>query len=303
MIRLMTRSNLVGCSTGRSSGPRPFKILSQSRPLVGAGRGRLILGHQTSRIDVFAISVRRRQTRAQRQDCDQSPVGGYKRIAGDIERRLCIAPERLDNGRDVVDSPDSRCSSFAKRPGCCLYFTYVQHDTGIIDVGHDRQLAKSRDHFAQEFDLLASKIGCLVRQAGGVAPRARETDDQAIGDRISRDRENDCSALFRPRRPKWPSLQTPMTFLTADDPVTVGLVANFNRPGGNVTGVSFVSATLGTKRLELLRALAPKADVVAVRFWLRFGYPALTWLTCLIPAHRLRSPISFWGRSRSCSTL
>jgi putative tryptophan/tyrosine transport system substrate-binding protein len=68
------------------------------------------------------------------------------------------------------------------------------------------------------------------------------------------------------------STTTPIVFLTADDPVTVGLVANFNRPGGNVTGVSFVSATLGTKRLELLRALAPKADVVAVRFWLRFGY-------------------------------
>ena len=99
------------------------------------------------------------------------------------------------------------------------------------------------------------------------------------------------------------STTAPIVFLTADDPVTVGLVANFNRPGGNVTGVSFVSATLGTKRLELLRALAPKADVVAVRFWLRFGYPALTWLTCLIPAHRLRSPISFRGRSRSCSTL
>jgi putative ABC transport system substrate-binding protein len=60
------------------------------------------------------------------------------------------------------------------------------------------------------------------------------------------------------------STTIPIVFLTADDPVTVGLVANLNRPGGNVTGVSFVSATLGTKRLELLRALAPKSDVVAV---------------------------------------
>jgi len=56
----------------------------------------------------------------------------------------------------------------------------------------------------------------------------------------------------------------PVVFSTGDDPVKVGLVGNLNRPGGNVTGVSFVSATLGTKRLELLRALAPKTDVVAV---------------------------------------
>jgi putative ABC transport system substrate-binding protein len=53
-------------------------------------------------------------------------------------------------------------------------------------------------------------------------------------------------------------------FLTADDPVAVGLVGSLNRPGGNVTGVSFVSAMLGAKRLELLRALVPQTDVIAV---------------------------------------
>jgi putative ABC transport system substrate-binding protein len=56
----------------------------------------------------------------------------------------------------------------------------------------------------------------------------------------------------------------PIVFMTADDPVAVGLVASLNRPGENVTGVSFVSATLGTKRLEMLRALAPKTDLIAV---------------------------------------
>jgi putative tryptophan/tyrosine transport system substrate-binding protein len=56
----------------------------------------------------------------------------------------------------------------------------------------------------------------------------------------------------------------PIVFLTADDPVAVGLVDSLNRPGGNVTGVSFVSAMLGAKRLELLRALVPKTDLIAV---------------------------------------
>jgi putative ABC transport system substrate-binding protein len=60
------------------------------------------------------------------------------------------------------------------------------------------------------------------------------------------------------------STTLPIVFLTADDPVKLGLVASLNRPGANVTGVSFVSAMLGAKRLELLRTLMPKADLIAV---------------------------------------
>jgi len=60
------------------------------------------------------------------------------------------------------------------------------------------------------------------------------------------------------------STTLPIVFLTADDPVKLGLVASLNRPGSNLTGVSFVSAMLGAKRLELLRTLVPKADLIAV---------------------------------------
>jgi ABC-type uncharacterized transport system substrate-binding protein len=56
----------------------------------------------------------------------------------------------------------------------------------------------------------------------------------------------------------------PIVFATGSDPVTDGLVASFNRPGGNVTGVSFISGALGAKRLELLRQLAPKAATIAM---------------------------------------
>ena len=56
----------------------------------------------------------------------------------------------------------------------------------------------------------------------------------------------------------------PIVFATGDDPVTRGLVATLNRPGGNITGVTFVSAALAAKRLQLLRSLAPNAELIGV---------------------------------------
>jgi putative ABC transport system substrate-binding protein len=53
----------------------------------------------------------------------------------------------------------------------------------------------------------------------------------------------------------------PIVFATGSDPVVDGLVDSINRPGGNVTGVSFVSGLLGAKRLEMLRQLVPTATM------------------------------------------
>src|SRR5262245_10689332 len=57
---------------------------------------------------------------------------------------------------------------------------------------------------------------------------------------------------------------TPVVMLTSQDPVEAGVVASFARPGGNVTGVAFVSSETAGKRLQFLKEAAPSVTRVAV---------------------------------------
>jgi putative tryptophan/tyrosine transport system substrate-binding protein len=56
----------------------------------------------------------------------------------------------------------------------------------------------------------------------------------------------------------------PIVFVSGADPVKAGLIASFNRPGANITGISPLSSALGSKRLEILHTLVPKATAIGM---------------------------------------
>jgi putative ABC transport system substrate-binding protein len=56
----------------------------------------------------------------------------------------------------------------------------------------------------------------------------------------------------------------PIVFTSGEDPVKLGLVQSYNRPGGNVTGVALLIEVLGAKRFGLLREIVPNAALIAV---------------------------------------
>ena len=68
------------------------------------------------------------------------------------------------------------------------------------------------------------------------------------------------------RAAKAATASIPVVFTSGDDPIKMGLVSSFNRPGANVTGVNLLFSEVQTKRLELLRDLIPTAKAVGFVF-------------------------------------
>jgi len=122
---------------------------------------------------------------------------------------------------------------------------------------------------------LMTAFGQGLREGGFIAGQYVEIEYRSAEDRADRlpvlvaDLVRRQVALIVGNTPsalvaKGVTAKVPIVFVTGSDPVVDGLVASLSRPGGNTTGVSFLSGALGTKRLELLRQLVPNATTIAV---------------------------------------
>ena len=107
--------------------------------------------------------------------------------------------------------------------------------------------------------------------------RARPRRSSIAGLRTSKDRLPDLAGELTRRRvaviaaidtaaaiaAKAATTTVPVVFASGGDPVREGLVASLSRPGGNVTGVTFLTSETGTKLLGLLLELLPGAMRIA----------------------------------------
>jgi ABC-type uncharacterized transport system substrate-binding protein len=82
----------------------------------------------------------------------------------------------------------------------------------------------------------------------------------------------------------------PIVFTSGGDPIKLGFVSSLNRPGGNITGASFLVAAVVGKRLELLRELLPTATVIdyLVNPDSALGQPEIADAEAAVRAHGLK---------------
>jgi putative tryptophan/tyrosine transport system substrate-binding protein len=111
----------------------------------------------------------------------------------------------------------------------------------------------------------SENVAILYRWAENQPNRLPELADELVRRKVS------AIVAFVSAAPVAKTMNTtiPVVFLTAEDPVKLGLVASLARPGGNLTGVNMLSGELAAKRLELLRELLPRASKISL-----LHYPA-----------------------------
>ena len=103
-------------------------------------------------------------------------------------------------------------------------------------------------------------VDILYRGASFQYDRFPSLAEDLVRRRVAAIFANSAAALAAKRA----TMTIPIVFSTSSDPVELGLVASLNRPGGNITGVTWLAQELTAKRLELLHETVPAASLIGL---------------------------------------
>jgi putative ABC transport system substrate-binding protein len=157
-------------------------------------------------------------------------------------------------------------SRFHRRSAAAWPFAARAQQSRIALIGllggaqiEDRQIGGVRQGLKQAGYIEGQNVAIKYRSAGGRFDLLPALAGELVADPVT--------VIFAAGPPaavaaKAATATIPIVFVTGADPVDLGLVSSLNRPGGNVTGVTFLSHALGPKRLELLRELVPGTTLV-----------------------------------------
>jgi putative ABC transport system substrate-binding protein len=130
---------------------------------------------------------------------------------------------------------------------------------GLLLRLDDRQIGAIRQGLKDTGYIEGRNLAIKYRSADGRFDRLRAIAAELVADPVTTIVALGPAAALAA---KGVSSTIPIVFAIGADPVDLSLVPSLNRPGGNVTGVTFFINTLGAKRLELLRELVPSATVI-----------------------------------------
>jgi putative ABC transport system substrate-binding protein len=150
-----------------------------------------------------------------------------------------LAARAQQSGMPVIAFLDSRSPGMAVDPFLAA-FRQGLTQTGLVE---GRNVAIEYHFAGPQSDRLQALAADLVRRQVAVIAGVTTTQGALVA--------------------KAATTTIPIVFAIGGDPVKNGLVASLNRPGGNVTGVSYLTNELGAKRLGLLRDLLPNVGMIA----------------------------------------